>query len=1102
MLSATLVAQQASGRITGTITDSTGAAVPAVLVTVVSPETGTSRRAETNANGTYVVSQLPVGDYALQAVKDGFKTLSRTGIRIDVNASPTLDLRLELGTVSERIDVNEQAVTINTENQAIGNSRYEVQLKNLPIVVREVQALVGQTAGVPFGTTDTVGGNVQQGGRSGMQVLSDGAQLNPFQTTGWPAIDGIGRRADLTVPSVDAIAEVKWVTNGGSAEYAQPTQVIVASKAGSNALHASAWEDYRSGGLGSRRWEAPKRESFVRHQYGGTVSGPIIKDKMFFFGGVDVFSHTLGSLLNARQPTAAERAGDLSALLRRTDSAGRPAPVTIYDPLSNQPFPGNIIPANRINPVSSELLKLIRPAPDPSGSISAFNTVVFKPQYDKSEKYDARWDYNVTSNDRLFARSTFAHLDQASRFSGSVPGDYGYTTKKQWTHAESANWTRIVNPTTVAVLQFTMRSMPFKNTPSAGDTTFGVPIDNVNPQPPFGGPPAILINSNGLGISDLFDRLLFNFSADYGYTIDPSITKTIGNHTLKAGFTFLNGHKTQELASPPYGRFTTVSDYNNPRSTTSATGDAFADFLLGYPATTDVTVGPAGGRVVKTNYAAYVQDDWKITPRLTLSLGLRYDNFGFFREYEKRSAKGSFATGKILIQNGSEGLIQPAFQQYSGMFITAGQAGLPGTFIQPNNLDFQPRLGVAWRPTSRTVVRGGFGIYAVDITHNVFADQYNQPPFTYRAQLSRTLLLSQGVNVNSNYTFQNPTANGSTANVAATLAGIGGFSDTYPTQKAYTGNVTLEREIGRGMSVRASYVTNYSVNLSRTIQRNACAPGPVQCVNRPAADPTARKWLFFNTNFGQNTTGGTSNFHSGEIEFTKRFSNGVLFDVNYAHSRLLSLATTATNPVAAPDWSYDYGPNSAQPYDILHWNYVWELPFGRGRRFGSGINRIAEAIAGGWLVSGLGTWQSGSPLSVTASGGGQSPTGATTNRADRIGSGSLDTSTPQRWFDTAAYRLPPYIDPSASRPTRQFGSAGIGTVYGPRLFSYDMTAQKSFAVTEKLRLRLRAQAYNLFNHPVLGNPDLEQTSVTFGQIRTSNANYTPRSLQLGVRFEF
>ncbi|MGH8246329.1 MAG: carboxypeptidase-like regulatory domain-containing protein, partial [Gammaproteobacteria bacterium] len=210
---------------------------------------------------------LPVGDYSLEARKEGFKAAVQSGIRIDVNSSPVIDLRLDVGSVTERIDVTAAAPVIDTESQAIGNSRYETQLRNLPIIVREVQALVGQTAGVPYGTTDTVGGNFQQGGRSAMQVLADGAQLNPFQTTAWPAIDGIGRRADLTIPGIDAIQEVKWITNGGSAEYAQPTQVIVASKAGTNELHGSLYEFYRSGGLGARRWEAAQRESFVRHQF-------------------------------------------------------------------------------------------------------------------------------------------------------------------------------------------------------------------------------------------------------------------------------------------------------------------------------------------------------------------------------------------------------------------------------------------------------------------------------------------------------------------------------------------------------------------------------------------------------------------------------------------------------------------------------------------------------------------------------------------------------------------------------------------------------------------------------------------------------------------
>jgi hypothetical protein len=464
----------------------------------------------------------------------------------------------------------------------------------------------------------------------------------------------------------------------------------------------------------------------------------------------------------------------------------------------------------------------------------------------------------------------------------------------------------------------------------------------------------------------------------------------------------------------------------------------------------------------------------------------------------------------VVIQSGSEANIQQVFQQFTNLFITSDKAGLPNTFVHPNNLDFVPRLGAAYRITPTFVVRGGFGIYAVDITHNAFADQYNQPPFIYKSGLSRSLLISQNVNVNSLLTFQNPTASGSTANAGAALAAIGGFSDDYPTMKTYTTNITVEKDLGHSTSVRATYTNNQARHLSRTVQVNACVPGPVQCLFRAANDPTGRKWTSFNTNFGQQTANGTSNFNSGEIEFIKRFSGGLLFDVNYAHSRLLALNATATNPVAAPTWSYDSGPVSVQPNDIFHFNYVWEVPVGRGRRFAGQMGRAADAILGGWLLSGLGTWQSGQPLTVTANNG-TTPSGATSNRADRLANGSIDNPTTQKWLDVTAYRLPGFIDASQARPVRQFGTTGIGTVYGPRLFSFDMTLQKGFSLGERLKLNLRAMVYNMFNHPLLGNPDLEVTSATFGQIRSSlqptgtaagAATYIPRSLQLGARFEF
>ncbi|MGH9632165.1 MAG: TonB-dependent receptor domain-containing protein, partial [Bryobacteraceae bacterium] len=584
------------------------------------------------------------------------------------------------------------------------------------------------------------------------------AQLNPFQTTGWPAIDGIGRRADLSMPSMDALQEVRWAANGGNAEYAQPTQVIAASKSGTNLYHGSLFKFYRSGGMGARRWEAANRESFVRHQFGGTVGGPIRRDKMFFFGSADVFRHTSNLVLNARYPTAAERSGDLSSLLARTGASGNPAPIRIIDPLTEQPFAGNMIPLSRISPVAAELFKLIPDAPLPA-RLTDFNAVYVKPQFDNSEKYDARFDYNLTEKNRFFARTTIARLDQASRYSGDVPGPHGSSTKKQWNQTLAANLTSVLNPSTIAVFQFSYRNLPFRNIPSAGTERFAVPINDLNPDPPYAGPPAIAIGNNGLGISPLFDRLLFNVSEDYGYTIDPNLTKIVGNHTFKAGVTYLHGWKTTEIASPPYGRFTTASDFNNARSTTSATGDAFADFLLGYPSTTDVTIGEVGGFHKKTNWHAFIQDDWKVTPRLTLNLGLRYDNFGFFEEQYGRAAVADYNSGRILIPDGSSGLVHPAFQQFANRYVEASAAGLPNTFIKPNNWDFAPRIGAAYRFTPTFVARGGFGVYYVDYTINEFRSSINVAPFIRRAQLSRSLLLAQNLDVNSLYTFQNPTAN-------------------------------------------------------------------------------------------------------------------------------------------------------------------------------------------------------------------------------------------------------------------------------------------------------------------------------------------------------
>jgi outer membrane receptor protein involved in Fe transport len=1102
---ATATAAQAEmATLTGTVKDEQGGVLPGATVSVVNRGTSAMREATTTGEGNFVLPLLQPGTYTVTVRMEGFAPVELRDVVLDVGERRSLALTLSVGTVGETVIVNAGASVIQADSGAIGNSRYEAQIKSLPVAVREVQSLIGLTAGVPSGSTSTVGGGFQRGNRSGVQVLADGVQVNPMQTEAWPAIDGIGRRADLNIPGIDTLTEVKVVTNGANAEYAQPTQAIIASKSGTNSFTGSVFEFYRSGNMAARRWEAPAKESFNRHQFGGTAGGPLVRGEMFYFVGFEGFRHKATSSFSARYPTDAERGGDLSALLNRTSATGALAPITIYDPLTGQPFAGNVIPASRISPVARELLTMIPSVSGTGSTLTAFNASYSKPLYDYSEKYDARVDLNLGSRNRFFGKTTIGHLDQFSRFAGDVPGDYGFSTKNEWTQTVLGNFTRTINDTTLLVLQASYRSTPFINIPSGGDSAFAVPIEGVNPAPPYAGPPAIAIGTNGLGISPLFDRLLFNVSSDYSISLDPSVTKTMGNHTMKVGMMYWQGWKTRELASPPYGRYTTASDFNNPRSTTSATGDAFADFLLGYPSTTDVTIGQVGGFFQKRNVSFYVQDDWRLGSKLSLYLGVRYDNFGFFTEENGWYANASFDRGLVIVPDGSLAKVHPAFAQYANLYVEAGDVGLSNTLVKPNNRDFAPRLGASYRLSPRTVLRGNFGVYYVDYTANSFQDALNAPPFVRRAQLTRSQLVGAGTPVNSIYTFQNPSAGGSDAGAAAQLANLVGTAEKYPTQRSYSWNLTVEQEIGWQTGVRASYVGNLSRHLSRNVRVNSCVPGPTECLQRAANAADGRRWTAFNTNMGMAANDADANYHGLELEVQRRMSDGLLFNANYTVASLNGYAADASNPVSEPFWDYDWGP-IGPPRHIAHANVIYELPIGRDRAFGKNLSKGLDAVIGGWSLSGVWSYQSGDFLNITANVG-QTPTSATTNRADLAGDPALGGGRPRNeqaraWFNTAAFATPSFVNPAATRPTRQFGTSPLGVITGPSFWSFDAVLTKGFQAGPA-RLQLRVEVYNPFNVPMLGNPITEVSNANFGQILTSRLAYLPRTLQIGTRLDW
>jgi hypothetical protein len=288
---------------------------------------------------------------------------------------------------------------------------------------------------------------------------------------------------------------------------------------------------------------------------------------------------------------------------------------------------------------------------------------------------------------------------------------------------------------------------------------------------------------------------------------------------------------------------------------------------------------------------------------------------------------------------------------------------------------------------------------------------------------------------------------------------------------------------------------------------NACVPGSVSCTSRTATQ-NPRQYTQFGINFGQQAADGTSNYNAVYVEMQRRMRSGYSFDLNFAHARLFTYQQYATNPVSQPHWDYDYGPVQAQPYNIFHFNHVVELPFGRGKRFGSNMNRVVDGIVGNWKLSGVGTWQSGQPLTITG-GSTSSPTSATTNRADRTcdgrgqqpGNGVPHSGT---WFNTSCYAVPAFVDSTVKNPTRQFGTAGIGTVIGPGVVTYDGNVQKSFPFTGERSLVVRIDAFNPFNHPLLAPPNLDVTgnAATFGHTTSMVSTYQQRQLQFGARFVF
>ncbi len=1089
------MAQVASAELSGTVLDSSGAAVANVKVTATNTATNLAREGVTDGSGRYVITLLPAGDYTVSAEAPGFRKLVQSGLVLQINQQARLDLSLELGHASETVEVTAQAPLLESESSSLGTVVNQKLVNQLPLNGRnfiQLATLSPGVNGVGYSASGTImGGTRPDDRRPATEIFSNGNRegSNNF------LYDGIDDNERLTLsivlrPAVEAVREFKIQTNLYSADIGRNSGAVVdvITKSGTNKLHGSLFEFLRNSAMDSRSFFSPKGTafpSFRLNQFGGSFGGPIVlpklyngKDRTFFFVDYEGYRRDSQQLLLGNVPTAKMRAGDFS-------EAG-----AIYDPLTtrNNPngsgfvrdqFQNNQIPANRWDPIS---VKMINAYPLPTGPGRFNNYLANLVQNQKWNQGDVRVDHQISPKDSFFARWSIQNTETRvpSTFPATtIPGisepvdladeaSFAGTSFQPAQHAV-ASYVRIINPSLVNEFRVGFNRYrldytadQFKPNGQLGNQ-LGVPNANVTPNEqnlPIFSP------SSYIGIGQTRSLPIFRRENTFEYV--DNVSYTHGSHTLKGGVDFRRRQLTIYQTNQGNGRFNFSPALTDSRQPAGKGGDSMASFLLGYPTLIahDYTQNWPGER--GSEIGLYVADDWRVSKKLTLNLGLRWDYFSPFSEVSNRWANFNLATGKIDIA-GRDGV-----DKYAG--------------VEPFYKNFGPRFGFAYQLLSHTVVRGGFGLF-----YNPTGSEGGSLRLFRQLPFGTTLSTSPGdINVGQRVSDGFPPLSPVNYDFAANPFGAmfavdHGFRPAYAEQF----NVTVEQEIAPWeMVIKTAVVGNLGRHLYNSYNANQAIPGSTSLnTRRPlyTLDPQLSDANYF-------TTDGLSEYYAFQLTVDKRFSHGLSAILGYAWSHAIDDVPLEFGGGAA-------GPQPQDPRNIaaergnsiidmrhrLTLSYTWELPIGKNKallNYGGPVNWIL----GGWQTNGILTVQSGLPFSaVLQTSTTNTGTGSRPNAAGQV----TYPRTLQHWFDTSVFSVPaPYT----------YGNLGRNTLFGPGRTNWDMSLFKNFVIHEQTRFELRAEAFNVFNHPQFGLPNASIGNPQAGSITSTVGN--PRQLQMGLRFQF
>ncbi|MGH9849686.1 MAG: TonB-dependent receptor domain-containing protein [Blastocatellia bacterium] len=1115
--------QAVYGNIVGTVTDPQGSAVAGAKVAITDTQRQVAVATMTNSDGNFTQRALIAGTYQVRVEAAGFKAAVQTVI-VSVDQEARADLKLEVGEVSQVVEISAEAPLLKTERADVAVTFNEKTVTNLPLINRRFTQFELLTPGVQATTSQTASSEDPQG--SFRKVVNGQSFAGTTQL-----LDGTDNRDALLSlivinPTLESLSEAKITTSAYDAEFGATAGVIsVQTKSGTNDFHAVGFEYLRNGVLNARNpftqfQKIRGTDRFIPvtqyNQFGGGASSKLIKDKLFWFADYQGTRRNTGGSALLRVPTAAERAGDLSGL-----------GLNIFDPASGDTpamrtqFAGNRIPTARLSPQAQNLLKLI-PLPNIEGvTLDSPNYVGSGAIKFNEDVWNTRWDYFYSQKLQFFGRYSFAdyRMDSPGIF-GFAGGGRGFdevapfagiSRTRNQSIASGFNYT--VNENLLTDFRFGWFRYRVNVDPGAGDTTpakdAGIP--GLNNDSFTGGMPAFLLNGYGPG-GNTGNQFNFGYALQFARCNCPlrqnerqfqfvnNWTNLRGNHTFKFG---ADVRRALNLRIPSDRHRAGELQFNAARTQgPSGGGSALASFLLGDVSVFERYVSTITDAEERQNRLfLYGQDNWRVTKNLTINGGVRWE---IYRPQTVTGAgKGGFVdvnTGEVLVA-GSQGV---------GLDLN----------VQENWTNIAPRLGIAYRVTDKTVVRLGFGrgfdigvfgsIFGHNVTQNlpVLGIQSNQPARNFDAVFTlaqgpqpldpKTILDNRPKGPNGRPILPN----GVTAFILPERLRL-------PTTDSW--NVTVQRQLPGDIAAEIAYVgtkgTHVFAGFGGDYDFNQAT-----LVGYPTLTTNQRKPFFnkfgWSQNFRYYGSDASNNFHSMQLKAEKRFSKGYSLLTHYTWSRSFHYTNTYYNI----DATQAYGPNDNHRSHVFTFAGVWELPFGKGRRYLGGAGKAADLVIGGWQLNTIYSWQSGLPFTPSYRDcNADRDTGWC--RPDLVGEYEPDNKTRDAWFITTPLAANGQVTPLTTngqtlgpwgRPQRgSFGSVGRNRLLGPSFQQFDVSMSKSFSITERFKAQFRAEAFNAPNRVNLANPNAcVDCPGTAGRITNIFQLATMRQWQFGLRLSY